>query len=277
MSAWLVAAVLLGALAASLLILAVMRRPEGPWWADPGRAAGVLGAARGPFAVILAFIILAAFQGFNSARTGADQEASATRTLFKTGELFEGSTRDDLQANVICYARAVINLDWPAMRGGTSSTRVDDLAGSIEDDVRSVRVRGEIEGAAATNLFNVANQRQQGRDTRLSEADGRVPEPVWIVIIVGAVGVLAYVLLFADRRERFISQALMVGSVVVVVVGGLILVWFLSHPFQGGPGSIQPTAMQHTLRDLQRDPAFAERGLPVLCDPAGRALPGSNG
>lgn len=274
MSTWILAAVLLGALAISLLVLAVMRRSERGWWADPGRAAGVLGAARGPFAVILAFIILVAFQGFNNARSGAEQEASATRTLYKTAGLFEGSTRDDLQANVICYARAVINLDWPAMRGGGSSNRVDDLAASIEDDVRSIRIRDTIEQAAAANLFNIANQREQGRDERLSEANGRVPEPVWIVIVVGAIAVLAYVLLFADRRERFVSQAVMVGSVTLIVIGGLALVWFLSHPFQGGPGSIQPAAMRHTLRDLQRDPSFAEGGLPVLCDRSGRALPG---
>jgi hypothetical protein len=273
MSAWAVAAVLLGTLIASLLTLVVMRRREGGWWADPGRAAGVLGAARGPFAVILAFVILVAFQGFNNGRSGADMEASATRTLFKTAGLFQGSTRDDLQANVLCYARAVINLDWPAMRSGTSSTRVDDVAASIEDDVRAIDIRDDIERAAATNLFTVANQRQQGRDTRLSEAGGRVPQPVWIVIVVGAVAVLAYVLLFADPRERFVSQAVMVGSVTLIVVGGLLLVWFLSHPFQDGPGSIRPTAMEHTLRDLQRDPSFAETGLPRLCDSAGRALP----
>jgi hypothetical protein len=41
----------------------------------------VLGAARGPFAVILAFVIFIAFQGFNDARHYADQEASATRRL----------------------------------------------------------------------------------------------------------------------------------------------------------------------------------------------------
>jgi hypothetical protein len=127
---------------------------------------------------------------------------------------------------VICYARAVINLDWPAMRAATGSTRVDDLAASIEDDVRSVRIRGAIEAAAATNLFSVANHRQRGRDTRLSEADGRVPEPVWIVIVQAAFG-------RPQCSTRF--------------------------------------------ETCSRDPAFAERGLPVLCDAAGRALRSGNG
>ncbi len=44
---------------------------------------------------------------------------------------------------------------------------------------------------------------------------------------------LAYVLLFADPKENLVSQAIIVGAVTVIMVGGLMLVWFLSHPSRG--------------------------------------------
>jgi hypothetical protein len=72
--------------------------------------------------------------------------------------------------------------------------------------------------------------------------------------VLGTLSVLAYVVLFADRRERFLPQAVMVGSTTVILVGGLILVWFLSHPYRDELGSIRPSAMERTLDELENDP-----------------------
>jgi hypothetical protein len=273
MSPLIVVVVVLGAVAISIGLLVLLRRraPEG-WWVDPGRAAGVLGAARSPFAVILAFVILVAFQGFNDAKQGAQQEASATRTLFKTASLLQPAVRDDLHANLLCYARAVVSADWPAMGHGGTSTLVDDLAGQIEDGIGQIRTTDDVQRAAVGDIFDEANARERARDARLAEAQGRVPSPVWIVILMGGAGVLAYVLLFADPRERFVSQAVMVGSVTTIIVGGLVLVYFLSHPYRDEPGSIRPTAMRHTIDVIEHDTHFTEGGFLHRCDAQGRPL-----
>jgi hypothetical protein len=250
------------------LILA--RRVEGGWWKDPGRAAGVLGAARGPFAVILAFVIFIAFQGFNDARHDADQEASATRRLFKESDLLGGLVQPQIQANLICYSLGVINLDWPAMRDGTASEDVDDTAALLDDQLHIVHGSGT-QGPAIDAIFADAAVRDEARADRVAEAEGEIPGPVWIVLILGALGVLTYVILFADPTERFVSQAVMVGSVTVVMVGGLILIWFLSHPFRDQMGSIKPSSMERTLDELQTDPTFRrESSLTLHCDAEGR-------
>jgi Protein of unknown function (DUF4239) len=250
--------------------LVLARRVEGGWWKDPGRAAGVLGAARGPFAVILAFVIFIAFQGYNDARRDADQEASATRRLFKETDLIEGLVRPQIQANLICYVRGVIALDWPAMRDGGSSEDVDDTVALLDDQLHIVHLSGA-QGPAIDALFTDAAARDQARADRVAESEGEVPGPVWIVLGLGALAVLAYVILFADPSERFVSQAVMVGSVTVVMVGGLLLVWFLSHPFRNEMGSIKPSAMERTLTELQTDPSFRrESSLPLPCDTDGR-------
>jgi hypothetical protein len=265
----LVIGILVLAVALALGGLVLARRTEGGWWKDPGRAAGVLGAARGPFAVILAFVIFVAFQGFNDARHNADQEASATRRLFKETELIDPSVEARMQANLICYVRGVIALDWPAMSDGGSSEIVDDTVARL-DDVLALVHATSTEGPALDAIFADAATRDQARADRVAESEGEIPGPVWIVLIVGALGVLTYVVLFADPAERFISQAVMVGSVTVVMVGGLILVWFLSHPYRDEMGSIKPTAMERTLDQLYTDPAFRrEESLPLTCDADG--------
>jgi hypothetical protein len=61
----------------------------------------------------------------------------------------------------------------------------------------------------------------------------------------------------------------MVTATTVIIVGGLMLIWFLSHPYRDEAGSIRPSAMERTVRELQSDPAFAEPGLRLTCDARG--------
>jgi hypothetical protein len=49
----------------------------------------VLGAARGPFAVILAFVVLVGFQRFNNAESSAEREADSIRTMFNTAAFLD--------------------------------------------------------------------------------------------------------------------------------------------------------------------------------------------
>jgi hypothetical protein len=74
--------------------------------------------------------------------------------------------------------------------------------------------------------------------------------------------------LFADSGERVIVQATMMGGVAVLVTSLLLLLVFLDNPYGGGIGALRPTAMQSTLRILQRD-ANVVGGVRAPCDAAG--------
>ena len=64
------------------------------------------------------------------------------------------------------------------------------------------------------------------------------------------VGVLAtglgIMMFFVDSGEATVVQEVHVGSVTVVAVLLLLLTRFLDHPFQDGPGGLQPTAIRRT-------------------------------
>jgi len=97
-----------------------------------------------------------------------------------------------------------------------------------------------------------------------------VPEPLWLVLIVGALSLLGFMCLFADPAERFAVQAAMIGAIAAVVVSGLLVVSFLDRPYEGHTGSIRPVEMTRTLELLERDKARTAPTAPVLCDAAGR-------
>jgi hypothetical protein len=59
-----------------------------------------------------------------------------------------------------------------------------------------------------------------------------------------------------------VTQAAMVAAVAIIVVSGLVLVRFLDKPYEGKSGSIQPTAMERTLAQMERE--HRERGQAVI-------------
>jgi hypothetical protein len=166
----------------------------------------------------------------------------------------------------------VVALDWPAMRDGSSAREVDVLAAELEDIVVIAHLSGDAGAAEIEPILLEASDRDRFRADRIAEGEDQIPGPVWIVLVLGTLSVLAYVILFADRRERFVSQAVMVGSTTVILVGGMILVWFLSHPYRDELGSIRPSAMERTLDELENDPEFAVPGQNAPCDSEGRDL-----
>src|SRR3954452_23903365 len=95
-------------------------------------------------------------------------------------------------------------------------------------------------------------------DGRAGSAERKGWSPViWLILIIGAVVVIASVALFADREEAAVIQAAMVAEVAIIVVSGLVLVRFLDKPYVDKSGSIRPTAMERTLAQMERTRAPA--------------------
>jgi hypothetical protein len=265
-----IAAIVVGAAAVCGLIVVVLRRlaPDG-FWRDTARAGGVLGAARSPFGVLMAFVVFVAFGSYNDGRTSTETEATSVQTLFETAAFFDERHRTNLQADLLCYARAVVNEEWPKMSHGERSGVVDDWVSHIEKDVVGVTIAEASETSALGEWFDEFNARERARDVRLANAKDAVPGPIWLLLGLGGLTLLAYVLSFADPREHLGSQLLMATSVTTVIVGGFLMIWFLSNPYEGGAGSIKPTSMQRTAELLEIERGRAGE-LGESCDERGR-------
>jgi NADH:ubiquinone oxidoreductase subunit 6 (subunit J) len=199
------------------------------------------------FAVLLAFLILAAFQTYTGARSGAASEANAVLDMSRTAALFRSSERDLLRSDLTCYGRAVVNYEWPAMRQGASSPLVDYWIGAYRSEFTRLPVRSPREQVAFQDLLTQAATRTVGRQQRLSEDTPAVPTPLWAALIfVGCVAV-SLQLGMADPGERLRIQGPQVAAVAAVVTTGLLIINFLDHPYGTRVGGIQPTSMRHTL------------------------------
>src|SRR5215204_2828125 len=255
MDLWLAVLVIFGAAAVSAAGMLIVRRraPAGTYFKDPIPAGAVYTVVGTAYMVIVAFVFFVAFESYAGAKSDAEEEATATLAMFHAAFPFGATGRARLQGQVICYAQEVISDEWPAMREGTTSPVVDARVTGLEESAAAIALEGAKQQAAYDHWFTLNEERRKGRQGRIAQASGLVPPVLWLILIVGAVVVVAAVGFFADTREGRVAQAAMIAGVAVIVASGLVLVRFLDRPYEDKSGSIKPTAMTRTLTQIQRE------------------------
>jgi hypothetical protein len=266
-------ALVVSAIVVVSIVLAVRHYvvPHKGFIADPVPAASVFGVLGVAFAVLLAFVVFLAFEGYVRALEGASREAVAVTQLVRVSRLFPEEHGAALRRDLACYARAVVADEWPAMGAGRESELVVDWVDRIEATVDGIPVQtGRTEVALGHWLDEMA-VRRDGRRSRLSQAVPMVPEAVWVLLLLGAFLTVSYLVLFADRRDRWWVQAMMTGSVTMLVVAGLLVVVFLDRPFQQDGAYIGPNELRTSIRLMSEGPA-GDILIDAPCDEAGRPL-----
>lgn len=232
-------------------LLVRRRAPTGGWFADPARAAGTLSLIGTMFSVMLAFVVVVALQSYQRAREGANVEAIAINELNSVAELFESPSRERLKGELVCYGRAVISDEWPEMGKQRTSALVQSWVDNMDRESALAESRSAQEQTAYTQWFDHQAQRREGRRERIAEATSFVPIPLWFVLTLGAALILSYMCLQADRREALLLQAIPIAFVSALMCAGLLMVYFLDHPYTNDTGSLVPTEMRRTLAIIE--------------------------
>jgi len=258
---------------AVVAMLVVRRRaPEGSYFNDGDRAAGVFGVLATGFAVLLGFVVFLAFTSYDAARSGAETEALIVAQQVETAQLFDPATASQLTEGLVCYARSVAGVQWQRMEDNTLGDTLNPWAVQLFAVARAIDPATATEQSAYDRWMDQTTEREQARNDRIHGAVGVIPTTLWIVLFFTAVLIFAYVLFFADRGERPLVQAMLMGTVAAVIVSTLLLVYALDHPFHHGIGGLRPVAMQRTLRVI--DEQLASVGVHIVppCDAAGNRI-----
>ena len=262
------------ALVAGSAIVAVLLMLAARWFSPEGLlhdsvpAAAVFGVLGVAFAVLLAFVMFLGFESYVRASEGASREAVAVSQLARVSRLFPVEQGEELRDDLGCYARGVISDEWPLMRESRESEVVIGWLAQIETTIDEMPIDDAVSQIALSHWLDEQAVRRDGRRTRLAESVSAVPAAVWSMLILGAGLTVAYVVVFADRRERWWAQAVMVGSITALIVSGLLVISFLDSPYQQDGAYIAPTEMETSLRLIQDEVAGAGDQLP--CDAEGR-------
>jgi hypothetical protein len=257
------------ALAVTAILLVRRRAPDGSYFSDGDRAAGMFGVIATGFAVLVGFVVFLAFESYDTSRSGAQTEARTVIQMFETAQFLPKPASTQLSGELICYARDVAYTEWPAMQNGTLNDSLNPWGVAMFRTLQTVDPKSTAAQTAYSKWFDQVSDREAARADRTHGAEGVIPTPLWIVLLLSAAIIFGFMLLFADSGERAFVQAAMIGAVTLVLSAMLVLLWFLDNPYHSGAGGLRPVAMQRTLGQLDQAVKLLGARIPVPCDPAG--------
>jgi hypothetical protein len=253
-------------------ILLVRRNaPDGSYFHDGDRAAGVFGVLATGFAVLLGLVVVLAFTSYDDSRAGAETEALTVAQQYEVANLLPQAAGRRLGSELVCYGRSVIHQEWPRMRNGTQTDAANPWGVALFRTLRRIEPKTASQQAAYAKWLDQRLDRESARSARIHGAVGVIPGPLWLVLFVIAAMIVGFMLLFADSGEPAFVQATLIGTVVAVMAATLLVIGFLNNPYRPGLGSLQPTAMQRTLRILDEERQIVGDTTPPPCDERGLA------
>ena len=194
-------------------------------------AAAVFSVIGVTFAVLLAFVVMLTFEGYQSARTAAGSEAMVVRDVADAAAGLAEPTRSHLRNGLSSYLREVIDREWPAQSAG----RFDDSAAGSLRELDAFAAGYHAVGPIDTNyhaaLLSALTRMQDARAVRQLAASNIVPPIVWVVMLLGgSLTVASASFLGAPSLGMQLTMSATLSASGAMVV---VLIIALSQPFRG--------------------------------------------
>ncbi|MFJ9041140.1 hypothetical protein ACIRF8_31805 [Streptomyces sp. NPDC102406] len=196
--------------------------------------------------LLLAFVLVTANSSYGKAEVAARGEARAVDQLVEAAEYAPARQRAEVQADAVCYARAVRAKEWPAMADGNSST-----APSVwSTDLR--RVFREVQDKPVFGMLVAAdNKRSDEREERLTQATASIPSAIlWFLLSTLVITVIALGVCLPRRNNR--GQITTLVVITALLTTTLCIIRDVDRPF-GGIIDVQPTAITKVEHQANRD------------------------
>jgi Protein of unknown function (DUF4239) len=201
------------------------------------------------YAILLAFVVVVAWEQFNAAENATETEVTRLSNLMRDAEALPTSDRARIQSSILTYAQQVVDREYDTMAEGESDPETADAYERIWDDFYNTEVEGEPAGTFYGVAVGRLNELGEARRLRVLASQSTIPAPLWVLLIGGGVFTIAWLFPFHMADTRIQTWAL--GTVGAFTGFVLFLVYALQHPFAGDVAI--DAGVYETLIDQWRD------------------------
>ncbi|MER5740777.1 MULTISPECIES: hypothetical protein [unclassified Streptomyces] len=259
-------AAMAAALAFGLAANRYRRRRASPQGDDEEASVSDLVSPLETLAVLLvAFVIVLAAESFGSAGQAVGAEAHRVDQLYEVADYAPEPHRGHIQADAVCYARAILAYEWPQMdRNGEKAPQASVWSSDFR---RHFKALARSDDATLDLLVAADDERSVARQARLAEAAPAIPPVVyWFMVVALAATIGAFAFGLPARRGP--SHLVLLCVLTGLFTGSLLLIEDIDRPFSGQI-HISSAVMEDTVDDIGEDYAedHPDRRLP--CDDRG--------
>ncbi|OQR63505.1 hypothetical protein B6E66_14405 [Streptomyces maremycinicus] len=212
--------------------------------------------------LLLAFVLVTANGSYGKAEVASRGEARALDQLVETAEYAPQAEREQIQADAVCYARAVRFHEWPAMADGKGSAAPSVWSTDFRRAFRT------LEGKPVFGMLITAdNKRSDEREERLTQATASIPSAIlWFLLATLAITVVSLGICLPRRNNR--GQIVTLVIITALLTTTLCIIRDVDRPF-GGIINVEPTAITEAERQANRDFLAHHDAAELPCDSHG--------
>jgi hypothetical protein len=183
------------------------------------------------YAVLLAFVAMLAWEGFNKAKAVSYSEAALVLDVSQAADGLAEPTKANLIDALNRYTKAVVAIEWPAQAEGHVARAGDRYLDDMQRLAASIRPSSHGDANLHAMLLQSVTRLRDAREERLLAAEVTIPGIVWFVVIVGgAITIIFGLFLGAPSLRMHLSMCSLLAVSGVLV---LVLIIALSNPFRG--------------------------------------------
>lgn len=198
---------------------------------DAEVASQMLGVVAALFGLLLAFIIVIAYQNYSDAQSNVTGEADALAAIVRDTGAFSPEERERVRASIGVYVRTVVDDEWPLLRDGENSPRASAAVDGIFTALQAVNPTSPSAAAFYDDSVRQLNAGLEARRNRLDDAGGGLPWVVGALLFVGSLVIIGYAVLIGSQSFWF--HLIGAGSIAVIVGMSLVVLVALVYPFTG--------------------------------------------
>lgn len=184
------------------------------------------------YTVLLAFMVVVAWQNFDRTGLTAESEANYLADLIKDSSAFPADFGEKIRAASYDYAKKVINEEWDMLAEGKESPAAKEALGRISALYTSYDPQNAREEIFLAESVKKLNMLGETRRIRIFESRQGIPALLWLVLVVGALATIIFTFFFGSDNPK--AQMLMTSLLSVVIALILYTVLSLDFPFTGG-------------------------------------------
>ncbi len=220
--------------------------------------------------LLLAFLLVQVFASYKTVRDASSEEAGKVLAEFDIAGYLPPEYAAPLQSSVICYSRAVAEIEWGLLDERAAVDPAVSLWGNKIDDPMA-RLASERSEQPYGTLLSVDRERAEARRKRITEARPSVPVELNLLLLgISALGVFS----LAVFTLPYVSRRVQVGALLVLVtaLGGMQLMLLEIDGKYDGVVAVEPTDLRAADDMMTAKFAATHRGDELPCDADGRPV-----
>jgi hypothetical protein len=194
-------------------------------------AAAIFSVVGITFAVLLAFVAMLAWQGFNKAKAATSAEAALVLDVYNASVGLPAPEISAIRDDIIGYLETVVRVEWPAQAEGQIVDRGEAYLEKLNRIASGLKPTGIADGNLHAQFLQSLSRLSEARAQRLLAAETTIPSVIWVVTLVGG-GLTVAFASFLGAPNLGMHLAM---SATLAISGALVLVLIvaLSNPFRG--------------------------------------------